>query len=640
MDNGSLNIWTSYFEEAVFNAEIGQILNTASFGVFNELLIVSCITRQNKLLVCQVGLSKILDSFLEERQYVHTNGNNFRLLVNLELVVETPYLPATSLTKIKLRFHNRVIQMDDQRLVVTSKDGNMYLTDIESLMQIKEDRVVMRPAAYEDQENPYYEMLDENPHFKNIYFAGLLGETFIAIGMDRLVSFWNVNSYRVQYDFNIKCLGSKATCLAVSPLEPQSFLFACNDHTMRLWNTGKKANRFITTILWKGLDRKRVRALDFHPEEEGVVLLCSENDLSLMDVHAHTLIAEFKVQELYDGIPLFGRWLHRKVVEKLIDSKFEQAVKKLIGRNKGYKNFLKNQRYNNTRLNSKYKKLNQKYQKELNPHFLYVSFIQNKGFIIADFKLGTVFCVNYSLEKFVSNLEVVDLLASHKALFLFFGDKKGNVVVIRCLKGKFSSMFLYQVHTALVTSMQGNVRKQKKDSFLLATGSYDRTIKISRLSQIRSAQMKPAQFKTLFTFRHKFKISHIDWDPFHAHRFLAVCQKHVTVQVWTLDPEEEMKNEKDEGKQSLLDFQGVDRHYVANIRGHKGFITAAMWSRHDPDHVLTSSDDQSVKIWNLCNIKYRKPPTKKKQDNLMGEVIMEEEEFNEDERMNAQANRY
>ena len=78
----------------------------------------------------------------------------------------------------------------------------------------------MKPAAYEDNENPYYEMLDENPHFKNIYFAKLIEETLIVIGMDRLISFWKVNKFRVQYDFNIKCLGSKATAVAVSPLEP------------------------------------------------------------------------------------------------------------------------------------------------------------------------------------------------------------------------------------------------------------------------------------------------------------------------------------------------------------------------------------------------------------------------------------
>lgn len=52
MDNGSFNIWTSYFEEAVFNAEIGHVINTASFGIFNEILFISIITRENKLLLC------------------------------------------------------------------------------------------------------------------------------------------------------------------------------------------------------------------------------------------------------------------------------------------------------------------------------------------------------------------------------------------------------------------------------------------------------------------------------------------------------------------------------------------------------------------------------------------------------------
>lgn len=139
MDNGTFNIWTSYFEEAVFNVDIGHIVNTASFGIFDQLMIISLISRQNRILVCQVALEKILEEFLVERKFVHTNGNNFRLLVNLELVVETPFLPASSLNKIKLRFHNRVVSMNDQRLIITSKDGNMYLTDVESLMKIKED---------------------------------------------------------------------------------------------------------------------------------------------------------------------------------------------------------------------------------------------------------------------------------------------------------------------------------------------------------------------------------------------------------------------------------------------------------------------------------------------------------------------
>lgn len=113
MDNGTFNIWTSYFEEAVYNVDTGHIINTASFGIFEGLMMISVISRKNRVLVCQVALEKVLDDFLTERKFVHTNGANFRVLVNLELHVETPYLPESSLNKIKLRFHNRIINMND-----------------------------------------------------------------------------------------------------------------------------------------------------------------------------------------------------------------------------------------------------------------------------------------------------------------------------------------------------------------------------------------------------------------------------------------------------------------------------------------------------------------------------------------------
>lgn len=52
MDNGGFNIWTAYFEEAVFNVDIGHIVNTASFGIFEGLLIISIISRKNRLVIC------------------------------------------------------------------------------------------------------------------------------------------------------------------------------------------------------------------------------------------------------------------------------------------------------------------------------------------------------------------------------------------------------------------------------------------------------------------------------------------------------------------------------------------------------------------------------------------------------------
>ena len=101
--------------------------------------------------------------------------------------------------------------------------------------------------------------------------------------------------------------------------------------------------------------------------------------------------------------------------------------------------------------------VNSKYQKEVDPQFLYVTFVQNKGFIIADFKLGTVFCINYFLEKFVSSVEVCDLRAESNQLLFLMGDKKGNLIVVRWEdKKEFESCFYIDYHTGLITDIKCN----------------------------------------------------------------------------------------------------------------------------------------------------------------------------------------
>lgn len=70
----------------------------------------------------------------------------------------------------------------------------------------------------------------------------------------------------------------------------------------------------------------------------------------------------------------------------------------------------------------------------------------------------------------------------------------------------------------------------------MATGSYDRSINILMITNTEK-ELNKDDIKILYNFKHKFRISIIDWDPFNPARFLNACQKHVTIQVWTLDPE-------------------------------------------------------------------------------------------------------
>jgi WD40 repeat protein len=60
-----------------------------------------------------------------------------------------------------------------------------------------------------------------------------------------------------------------------------------------------------------------------------------------------------------------------------------------------------------------------------------------------------------------------------------------------------------------------------------------------------------------------------------------------------------------------------------NIRGHRGFISSAAFSSCQPKTVVTGSDDQTVKVWNLDEIKNSKPPNKKKSKMGGGEAAKE-----------------
>ena len=610
MDNGTFNIWTAYFEEAVYNVDIGHILNTASFGVFDGLMIISIITRKSRLVVCQVGLNKILEDFIKERNFVVTNGNNFRKLVDIEMDVQTPYLPAKSLEKIKLRFHNRVISLNDQRLIITSKDGNMYLTDIESLMKVKEDKLILKPAAFEDSENPYYEMLDENPHFKNIYFAKIINNSLVSIGMDRLVSFWKISPQKVQYEFNIKCLGSKCTKIAFSPVEPQCYLLNCNDNTLRLWNTGKKTNRFVSTILWKGLDKRGIKEIEFHPEDEAMIAFIGYKGIALMDIYAHTILSQFNIPELSDHNVLFQRWLPRFCVQTIVDKNFEKLFDTIFKENRNYKSLLSEPK-NQKKVSAHFERVNKKYKKEIDQSHTFFTFIQNKGYLLADFRLETTMCTGFRMERFISATDIFYTKRSGDnvtdVMVMIIGDKKGNLVRITVRDKKLDYYFQEALHSSLISVVRINKLSEDGKSLRYATGSYDRFIKIFKIKDIEQVGRKNVSH--LISFKHKFRILEIDWDPFNEDRLLNICQKHATVQVWSISgkmSEEKTALAKKEGKKS------TDGHFVGNIRGHKGFVTCAKFSGHEKDMIITSSDDQSVKIWNINNIKFNKPPNKKK----------------------------
>lgn len=78
-------------------------------------------------------------------------------------------------------------------------------------------------------------------------------------------------------------------------------------------------------------------------------------------------------------------------------------------------------------------------------------------------------------------------------------------------------------------------------------------------------------------------------------------------------------------------FEEKTERRLYNIRGHRGFISAAAFSLQAPNLVITGSDDQTVKVWNLLEIKNSKPPNKKKPKQNKHEDHDDEDDHDDDE---------
>lgn len=82
------------------------------------------------------------------------------------------------------------------------------------------DKINFKSNAEEFTEKPY-EFIEENPHFKTIYFVTIYKDIFVTVGIDRKITFWRYNSDTIIQDFCINCLGGKVNKIIKNNLERQ-----------------------------------------------------------------------------------------------------------------------------------------------------------------------------------------------------------------------------------------------------------------------------------------------------------------------------------------------------------------------------------------------------------------------------------
>lgn len=180
--------------------------------------------------------------------------------------------------------------------------------------------------------------------------------------------------------------------------------------------------------------------------------------------------------------------------------------------------------------------MNKKYKKEVNQEYSFFCFLQNRGFVLADFRLGTTMVTGFRMERYISATEIFHAVPSSgsykNVMLMILGDKKGNLVTISVRDGKYEHLFQGGMHNSLISVVRFAQFDAVSNSVKYATGSYDRFIKVFKVKNISNFGRK--NISHLISFKHKFRIMDIDWDPFDDDRLLNTCQKHATVQVWSV----------------------------------------------------------------------------------------------------------
>ena len=101
------------------------------------------------------------------------------------------------------------------------------------------NKICLKPVIEETQELPY-DYIEDNLHYKTIYYLTIHRDILITIGIDRKICFWRYNSDTIVLDFSMNCLGGKVNKIIKNHLERQYAILLAGDSTMRVWDLSKK----------------------------------------------------------------------------------------------------------------------------------------------------------------------------------------------------------------------------------------------------------------------------------------------------------------------------------------------------------------------------------------------------------------
>jgi len=589
-EDSTIQLWDTNMKEQLFHLDLKKRVNTADMIMIDGMLLVALYSKSTGFVFGTLNLRNLFDDMISNKSKLEI----FKEYKKTDIVIEDE----SSIPKDTKFIMQRVMWLDRHTLLLTGQLGEIYQISI-PLVQDGQT-ITLKPFSLESLNDEPYELLEENPHYKAIYFIDRFENMVISIGVDRKVTFWDYNEDTILYSFSINCLGGKVDFIVESELEKQIAILVCRDNTIRIWDIAKKKNHFETLTLWKGLQNKVITHAAMHPTEEGLMAFATqENELTLYDLYTHSAIMTFEKQHLHVK---FMKWVPMIYLLTI----YNDAMRNSLSRKTP-------QETKDSQFECFFSKFNRNHKKAIPADSILLVVSESYGILLVDFAKEGIIRMDIGSTQVLSFDLIHRTVGPLKQTLMAHGNKTGEVVFNFCdSEFKQKDLRVKDAHTGSVSCIQFS--KFIDGKLRAATGSYDRYINLYKITNFGTDKFDPnTDIKVYAKLKHKYRITQVCFSHHNIDQLLNVCDKHATVQIW--DCSEEEKEDR--------------RQY--NIRGHRGFISTAAFALQAPNTVITGSDDQTVKVWNLIEIKNTKPPNKKKARVNKVEESGEEDEGSEEE---------
>lgn len=571
-EEGGINLWSTYFDDLYFSVDTNLLFVNINAKQFGNIIIISGITKTNYIFLAEINLLKVIELYAESTDIVEPSDEVFKVVLNIEYSIELNKIN-TDVTNIKI--FNKVEVIDNCHIIIAAKDGAIYYIDAFEIAKSNINKLNLFQNTSIDDSNGIFECLDENPHKNNLYFTGTYNNTLVVIGMDRIISFWNILDFSINYNFSIKCLSSKVTQIKSSK---NNILLVCKDKSLRIWDINRKNNYFYSNIITKNLNNKIINDLIYHKKDEGVAACISNNEIFLYNLYGNNLVSAFNVKNIDNAKFSSFLWINKKDIELFLLPSFSKIFISILNSDL-YKNY--NSKINN--LKCGYIKYNTEFKTNLNNDYSLLTFSNYFGFLFFDFNLGNVFEIKTGLEGIITASNFINL-DDINVTFFVLGDKRGNVIIIRMDQ---NSIYYYIKENCCNNNITGiTFSKYNKDSTTLkfAVGSNERIIELFEISNVNEQKINRNVIVNYGKIAIPNKINQMQYSPFNDNIFMNTCFNDISVRIWNIC------NNNDYNSSPAL---------INQIFGHKGFITAALFPENNPNYIVTAADDQTIKIWDF-----------------------------------------